>query len=1124
MQEKSCRRFYLFGSFEVWCGGERVPAEAWRTRKHAALLKILLSERGRVVPADCLIEWLWPDLPPQSGQANLHVGVSLLRRVLEPELERPVASSHILTRHPGYLFNPSPGCWIDVDEFRARLSNAEAHLREGEPAQAIRAYEAAANLYRGDYLADDPYEDWAIGPRERVREEYLEALGKLGSLNLAAGDGAAALSWAQHALALDPCREEAHRQAMRACYALGHQADALRQFERCREILLEELGVEPMPRTLVLYQQILSGQAEVIAEAGTVELGLGPLPFVGRGAELLTLRGLLDKARREGCQVALVSGEAGVGKTRLVEEFAAGVRPQGVALLRTRCHALERDIPYQPLREALSEALAAADVLTLVRDLEPWAGVVAGMLPALWERCPDLDPPPPLAPAEEQARLLHGLTRLVQVLASDGPFLLFIDDLHWADGATLQALHYLSGHLGESPVLLLGAYRAEETATLEQLLTDLGHEGRLAEIPLHRLSQVEVTALIAAMARSPYGGKLFSQRLYQETGGNPLFLAETLRALFEQGILYRDESGAWATDFDEITESYEELPIPRTVREVVLSRHRQLSKQQQRALAVAAVIGRAFEFHLWLRATAAPGVELVDALEDCLARRLLVRQEDDRYDFGHGLIREVLYRALPLERRRLLHRRVADALAGEDDASAGEVARHYQMAGEHRQALHYWMLAGLTARRLFALQEAHGHFARALTAMDEEKIGLSSDRAELEQRYEVLRNLAFLSSLLGRRREEQQYLEAVLALARALDDNCKQYEIGLALAKYYFLTGRLEQALEMSRNVAHSSRDSGDADWEVNALRLAGYYEYRLGHKQRAFNTLQEGLELSRRIGDRQAEAQCSNALALMHYFEGDYSRALTVWQEARTICQEIGLRPVEAQVTANIGVVYRVLGCCAEATSCLEEGLAMAREVGFRTVQPDALLNLGLCRSILGQHEEGVRVVEEALALARGVEYTELTMRSLNGLAFIHLRLGDATHVQRALTLAGEALEVARTAGLRHGVALAHSLRGRAFLTQGQCAEAEQASAQAVQLLEDGAGEGFEEQIYFHHAKILEANGRLAEANRYLKKARAELEAKAARITDAELRRCFLEEVPVNREISTLGNWQDSV
>lgn len=1112
-------QFYLFGPFAVWRCGERLPAAVWRTRKHAALLKILLGERGRTVPADRLIEWLWPDLSPHSGQANLYVGISLLRRVLEPALQTPADSSYILTRYPGYVFDASSDCWVDVGQFRARLSEAQAELRAGRSAQAVRAYEAAADLYRGDYLADDPYEDWAIAPREQLREEYLEALDQLHRLCLAAGDAAAALNWAQRALALDPCREAAHRQVMRAYYALGRQADALRQFERCRQILQDELGVEPMPRTLLLYQQMLAGQVELIAKTGTVESSLGRLPFVGREAELAVLRRLLDKARQEGCQVAVISGERGVGKTRLVEEFAAGVQSQGVGLRRASCHALEQNIPYHPLREALSEALSEANVPALVRDLGPWGGVVAGILPSLWGHSPDLVPPPALSPAEDRARLLHGLTRLVQALASCGPFLLFVDDLHWADGATLQALHHLSEHLGRCPVLLIGTCCSEElevgadpdTPTLRRLLDSLSRTDRFTRLPLHRLSQFEVAALVAAMARSPHEGRLFSQRLYRETEGNPFFLAEMLRALFEQGVLYRDDTGAWSTDFDEVTEAYEELPIPATVREVVLGRCRQLSEQQQRVLATAAVIGRTFPFDLWRHATGIHEGDLVDILELCLARQLLVRQADGWYDFSHGSIREILYRELTPERRRILHRRVARALVKQGaESPAGEIAHHYLEAQMWRAALGYLEQAGEAALRLFAYQEAWPYFARACEMLDRLRVD------EPQRRYAIARQMVHLCSVLGRQEEAGQYMQEALELAKGMGDPVRIGETLQALCRHHFVGGRVEQALELSKEAVGLSQRTGDVRHKANALRQHGYLCYRSGRHEEAFATLEEALRLSRLVGDRQIEAQNLNVLGVACYYHGDYARALTLWEQALSACREIDFKPVLAQVAGNLGEVYRSMGCYAQALTYRQEGLAVARAIGFRTIEPDSLLDIGMIYSDLGRHREAIPFVEEALSLAHEVGHRHFVVHALNGLARVRLRTGKGDEARQALALAEAALVAAREIGLRHGEIMALSLQGWALLALGQAEAACEASRAAVELLEtQRTAEGDEPSLYYHHAQNLTALGKSAEAEACLTRAHAEVQAKAARIADADLRQSFLENVPINKAIA---------
>jgi DNA-binding SARP family transcriptional activator len=1118
-------RFYLFGPFEAWRCEERLPVKVWRTRKHAALLKILLGQRGHAVPADRLIEWLWPDLPPRSGQANLYVGINLLRRVLEPELSAPADSSYILTHYPGYLFDPSSGCWIDVDEFKAHISAGQAYLRQGHAALAIRAYEAAAVLYHGDYLADDPYEDWAIGPREQMREEYLDLLSELHRLYLAAGDAAAALDRAQQVLVLDPCREQAHRQVMRAYCALGRQADALRQFEHCCQTLRAELDVEPMRRTHLLYQQILSGQGEVVAEGTAPRASLGRLPFVGRDSELAGLRELWKRIWREGCEMALISGEAGVGKTRLVEEFAAEIRRQGATVLHAHCHALEQDIPYQPLREALSEALAAADVAKLVSSLGPWAGVVAGVLPLLWERCPDLEPPPALAPGEERARLLHGLVRLAQSVAGDQPLLLFVDDLHWADGATLQALYYLCEHLGRSPVLLLGACRGEEAETaadhhatsLTQIVDSLRRERRLTEFPLHRLAQAEVTALIAALSRSPYGGKLFSQRLYRETEGNPFFLAETLRALFEQGVLYRDELGAWATAFDDITQVYDELPIPATVREVVLGRCQQLSGQQQQTLTTAAVIGRAFQFDLWLQATGLPETELVDTLECCMTRHLLVRQEDGRYDFSHGLIREILVRELCPERRRLLHRQVATALIERRwESQPGEIAHHYLEAEMWSTALGYLEQAGHAALRLFAYQEAWPYFARAYKVL--ERLGLEAP----ERWYVVVCQMAHLCSVTGRREEAGVYLQQALELARLSNKPAWLAETLQALCRHCFVGGEVERALELSEEAVALSRRAGDTRQEANALRQHGYLLYRSGQHEEAFSALEQALPLGRLIDDRQIEAQNLNVLGVVRYYHGDYARALALWEEALHICREVGFKPVLAQVAGNLGEVYRAIGCYPQALAYRQEGLEVARAIGFRTIQPDGLLDMGMILSDLDRHQEAIPFIQDALALAAEVGHRHFVVQALNGLACVRLRLGGEDQAREALTLVEEALTVAREIALRHGEAMALSLRGQALLALGQVDAACEASQAAVELLEgQGVAEGDERRVYFHHAQNLSAQGKASEAAIYLAEAKARMEAKATRIADADLRRDFLENVPINRAIRQA--WQDA-
>ena len=256
-------RIYLLGDLELWRDGQIVPTDAWPNRKAGQLFKLLVTYRHRTVSSDELIDWLWPGLSPESARNSLWVAVSHLRRVLEPAETRRGTSTFVLTEPPGYRFDSAGRCQIDVDAFLDQVHAGQEQQRREEWMAAIDAYLAAQALYRGDYLAQDPYEDWAIPTRERLREAFLEMKGNLAACHLALGRYQEALDHAQQVLDHDPCRESAWRGVMEAHYRQGEQDRALRAFERCQTFLADELGVDPLPETLALHQRILQAPPTV---------------------------------------------------------------------------------------------------------------------------------------------------------------------------------------------------------------------------------------------------------------------------------------------------------------------------------------------------------------------------------------------------------------------------------------------------------------------------------------------------------------------------------------------------------------------------------------------------------------------------------------------------------------------------------------------------------------------------------------------------------------------------------------------------------------------------------------------------------------------------------------------
>lgn len=726
-------KLVLLGMFRCWRDGELVTAEAWPAQKPLEVFKVLLTRRGHVVATDQLMEFIWPDLPPSSAANCLRVAISQLRRVLQPGLRRGTASAFILTCDKGYLFRGGPGCWIDVDAFVELVGRGKDHEGRAQWGPAVAAYQAARELYQGDFFEENLYADWAIVTREYLREIHLDALGRLANCHARQGHYRRAQEVCQQAIALDPLRESLYRQAMIYHCKLGQRDQALRLFERCRNILVDELGVDPMPETLALYTKIL--RDEIVGEPPDVASAISPvprrraqlatwLPLVGRSAEMKTLAGVLGDALAGRGRLVFITGEAGVGKSRLADEFLALCEENGARVFRGRAYQLERDLSYQPVREALRRYLLNMLMPEEMRHvLGPWAPHVSLLLPELRQNLPDLPSLPALAIDKEQQRLLDGLVQFCLSLAAQRPVVFFLDDLHWADPSTLLFLHYLARHIAQKQVLLLMTYRPVEVASdhpVQVMQREFEREHLATPIELEPLPVAAVTQILAQNAADAWDSAPFSCRLYDETEGNPLFLVETLRSLFDAGLLVEDDAARWrpAAGVDLATE---DLALPPSVQSLIKARCEAADVLGQRVLWAAAVIGRSSPFDLLQRVTGLETEKLLDGLDELIRHQLIaesIATAPSTYSFTHEKIRQVVYAGLNPSRRAHLHRATAQALeethTGRAEQIAGLLAYHFAEAREESSAVGYWLLAGDRARTLYAHQEAAEHYQRAL--------------------------------------------------------------------------------------------------------------------------------------------------------------------------------------------------------------------------------------------------------------------------------------------------------------------------------------------------------------------------------------------------------------------------
>jgi len=490
----------------------------------------------------------------------------------------------------------------------------------------------------------------------------------------------------------------------------------------------------------------------------------------------------------------------GIGKTRLAEELLSWVNRQGLATAIARCYAAAGGLAYAPVAAWLRADALQTSLSTLPTT---WLTEVARLVPDLLVQRPDLPHPGPLVEGWQRQHLFEALARAT--LASRQPLLLLLDDLQWCDQETLEWLHYLLRFDPQAPLLLVGTLRSEEMTNehlLASFLVSLRHEGVVVEIELGPLDVLDTSSLATQVAGRQLDPTM-AVNLYHETEGNPLFVVETVRA----GTL--EAQGAEGHTIEDKTNH---SMLPPTVQAVIAARLAQLSPAAREVTSVAAVIGRAFTFAVLARASGREEDALVEELDELWQKRIIRQQgagTSDAYDFSHDKLREGAYMALSSARRRLLHRRAAEALealhASNLDTVSGQLAAHYEHAGLLQQAISYYRRAGEVARQVYANTEALTYFQRALALLERIVPGASQQQWLREMTAQFHEQVGDTFELTG------QYEEMRKAYQHALNHVPTHKQIWQArlhrkVAKSWETYRRYEEALRAYR-MAESTLD-----------------------------------------------------------------------------------------------------------------------------------------------------------------------------------------------------------------------------------------------------------------------------------------------------------------------------
>ena len=982
----------LLGGFDARMGPRPIRLAS---RKARALLAFLALPPGRAHARDKLAALLWGETAEAQARNSLRQCLFGIRRSLAAHRVRA-----LILDGESVALDPAT-VRVDVVDF-AQLARSTA----------VESVERALALYVGPLLEglvlhEAAFEDWLLAERRLLAETAAGGLARLVVRYRDAGAVEDAIRAGIRLVALDPLAEPAHRALMRLYAELGRRGPALRQYQTCVDVLRRELGVEPDPETQALYREIMRQRAEPAGSAspprrseGSVRrAGRAPRSVVhGRAGELAHLRETMRTSAAGRGHVVLLLGEAGIGKSRLVEEVADRARAEGWRSITGQSYETEQLLALG----VWAGALRAAGPASL---REAAAGLGATAQCDLAQLLPGVIEPVAKAPraAASERRLFEAVALLLDRLAVPVPLLVVLEDLHWADEASLRLTSFLARRLEHRAILMLATARIEEldgAPMLGRVRGELGREERLTEIVLPPLARTAMDRLVRALVGSTTRDTecaAVCERVWQISEGNPFIAVECVRAR-QEGVAVEPEAG---------------LGLPARARAMLLGRIERLDERSRGLLEVASVIGRDFEFGLVQRAAGMDEPGAADALAD-LMRRRLVHGVDERFDFTHDRIFEVVYGQMQSVRQRLLHGAVA---RGIEALHAADLSPHHAALGVHWSKAQVWdravthlRAAGTQAAGRGAYREAVALFEQALRALErlpqrEETVTTAVDlRIELR---DWLMPLGELDRLGAYAREAEQ-------LAARLPEPRRLAVVRGHLAHYHWQVGEQDRAMGHARRMLAMADEIGDPGLTTAGRFYLGEVCYAVGDVRRAVDVLRENASIT---GERMVErlagpwlvpimSRAWFAFALVEL--GRFDEAIACLEEARPVVETIEHPYSLMRIHFALGLVHLERGHLARALPALERASALVERWDIALDRPANASALGLAYVLSGRCEAGLALLERSV---------ERLVPPRSGAALIRRR-GEgclaAGRLDEARGCAHTALEHARRGGAR--------------------------------------------------------------------------------------------------------------
>ena len=968
----------ILGSFSIDVENE---TSHFPTQKAIELFAYLLLAKKRV-PREIVATALWPDVDGGVGKKQLRMTLWRLRQVLRDLPD---------TRLEANAATISLDCKLQIDA--ALFENLVTSTDHLAPSEQDLLMQEAMHLYRGDLLEGRPY-DWCEEQREYFRSLHARLLRRLAKNYRTLGNFGAAISHAGKLLEIDPSDEDAYRETILSYHLSGDRDAALSQFGRLRAALKTELGIEPSQASIELWQYVQSqGQHPIPSNAlrlrdEGLNNDLGRAPIVGRQQALSTLTSFINQvAAGAGC-AAIVSGEAGIGKSTLVEELALEAGLRGFEVLRGSCPGLQDSSPYQVFVQALWPRITTAERVTnapsalkvLLSTLTPY-----GVTPV---SSGEFSTPTALNSAIVNETLLEQLTGKYGTKAT----VLILEDLHQIDKASIGLLAALLPRLRRLRLLVLGTVREEEPGSRE-LLSQLVSLGA-ALVQLGPLSEAEVAELIQGVLRSKHVADDLVTYTWRGTSGVPLFVLELLKFLKSRGLLARDRSGRWILVQ---TGSKMTLSIPLRVHDLIRRRMEMLDEVDRTVLSAAAVLGLEMRFDDLQELVGLSENDLV-ICTDRLVRTHLLAEKADGFRFPHESVRLVGISSTSKGRLRALHLKVANLLELRMPWVKEDLAWHFEEAGCTEKALSFAEACGDKARSVHANANADEWYSKALSMIE----GCRTSENGVYQRVELLKKRQEVRELLGDRVGQARDVDAIDEAASELKDTHLRGEAAVLRSNLLIRGNRGREALGVALHAIQTFESIGDVAGESRSHEIVGLVYLNVRRYDLAQGAFQRALTMYRSIKERAGEARSLTHLATVLAHRVQNLDAIKCLDRAEILLKELEDVRSRAFVLLQKGILYRFLGKAAISEQLLQGSLDGFRRIGDKVGEARGLSQLALTHAIMGRLREAVHESEQALRMVRRAGDVRAEILFLNNAAYGVLRLvGEFKRAQRYATRA---------------------------------------------------------------------------------------------------------------------------